>query len=61
MKFLITWKLELSLLSRQMATALAAVPGYAAELERAGKIVSRYHLVGEHGGRGSCPDGRSFR
>ena len=33
-----------------MATALAAVPSYAAELERAGKIVARYHLVGAHGG-----------
>ena len=50
MKFLVTWQLELSLLSRQMATALAAVPAYAAELERAGKIVARYHLVGAHGG-----------
>jgi muconolactone delta-isomerase len=49
-KFLVTWQLELSLLSRQMATALVAVPGYAAELERTGKIVSRYHLVGAHGG-----------
>ena len=50
MKFLVTWQLELSLLSRQMATALAGVPAYGAELERAGKIVARYHLVGAHGG-----------
>jgi muconolactone delta-isomerase len=50
MKFLVTWQLELSLLSPQMATALTRVPEYAAKLEQAGKIVSRYHLVGAHGG-----------
>lgn len=50
MKFLVIWQLELSLLSREMATALARTPEYAASLERAGKIVSRYHIVGRHGG-----------
>jgi muconolactone delta-isomerase len=49
-KFLVIWQLELSLLSRQMATALTRVPEYAASLESAGKIVSRYHIVGAHGG-----------
>jgi muconolactone delta-isomerase len=49
-KFLVTWQLELSLLSREMATALARVPEYATRLEATGKVVSRYHLVGAHGG-----------
>jgi muconolactone delta-isomerase len=49
-KYLVTWRLELTLLSRGMAAAIARVPGYAASLERAGKIVSRYHIVGAHGG-----------
>ena len=38
MKFLVTWQLDLALLSREMAAALARVPGYAAGLERAGKV-----------------------
>lgn len=50
MKFLVTWQLELSLLSREMAAAIARVPSYAAGLERAGKLLSRYHVVGAHGG-----------
>lgn len=50
MKFLVTWNLELALLSREMAAAIMRVPGYAAELERAGKIIARYHIVGAHGG-----------
>ncbi len=50
MKFLVTWHLDLTLLSRPMAAAIARVPAYAAELERRGKIVSRYHIVGAHGG-----------
>lgn len=49
-KFLVSWRLELTLLSREMATALARVPEYAATLEQSGKIVSRYHVVGAHGG-----------
>jgi muconolactone delta-isomerase len=49
-KFLVTWQLDLSLLSREMAAALARVPAYAAGLERAGKIDARYHIVGAHGG-----------
>ena len=50
MKFLVTWQLELALLSKEMATALARVPEYAAGLERAGKVLARYHVVGAHGG-----------
>jgi len=50
MKFLVTWQLELTLLSRDMGAAIARVPAYAAELERRGKVVARYHIVGAHGG-----------
>ena len=50
MKFLVLWRIELSLLSREMATAVARMPGYAAPLERSGKVFARYHLVGQHGG-----------
>jgi muconolactone delta-isomerase len=49
-KYLVTWQLDLNLLSREMATALARVPAYAAGLEQDGKIVARYHIVGAHGG-----------
>jgi muconolactone delta-isomerase len=49
-KFLVIWQLDLTLLSREMAAALARVPSYAAGLERVGKIEARYHIVGAHGG-----------
>lgn len=50
MKFLVLWRLELSLLSREMAQALGRMAGYGAELEARGKVLSRYHVVGAHGG-----------
>jgi muconolactone delta-isomerase len=50
MKFLVTWRLELTLLSREMGQAIARVPAYAAELEGRGKVLARYHVVGAHGG-----------
>jgi muconolactone delta-isomerase len=50
MKYLVTWSLDLALLSREMAGAIARTPSYAAELERAGKVIARYHIVGAHGG-----------
>jgi muconolactone delta-isomerase len=50
MKFLVTWRLDLALLSREMAAAVTRTPAYAADLERRGKILARYHLVGAHGG-----------
>ena len=49
-KFLVTWTLELSLLSREMASAIARTPAYAQQLEARGKIVARYHIAGAHGG-----------
>ncbi|GAB3874399.1 muconolactone Delta-isomerase family protein [Kibdelosporangium lantanae] len=50
MKFLVLWRMELSLLSAEMAAAVARMPKYAGPLERDGKVIARYHLVGQHGG-----------
>jgi len=49
-KFLVLWRMELSLLSSEMAAAVARMPRYAGPLERDGRVVARYHLVGQHGG-----------
>ncbi|MCW2539952.1 MAG: hypothetical protein JWN95_1677 [Frankiales bacterium] len=50
MKFLVLWRLELSLLSREMAQAVARMSEYGAALENEGRLISRYHVVGAHGG-----------
>jgi muconolactone delta-isomerase len=49
-KFLVIWKIELSLLSSHVASAVARMPAYAQPLERSGRIAARYHIVGAHGG-----------
>jgi muconolactone delta-isomerase len=49
-KFLVIWKLDLSLLSPHVAAAVARMPGYARPLEQTGKVAARYHIVGAHGG-----------
>jgi muconolactone delta-isomerase len=49
-KFLVLWRMELSLLSREMAQAVARMSEYGAALESEGRLVSRYHVVGAHGG-----------
>ncbi len=49
-KFLVLWRMELSLLSREMAQAVGKMADYGAELEASGKVLSRYHVVGAHGG-----------
>jgi len=49
-KFLVLWQLDLSLVSREAAAAVARMPAYAKPLERSGKVIGRYHLVGAHGG-----------
>jgi hypothetical protein len=59
MKFLVMWQIELGMLSRQVATAVARMPEYGPPLERAGKVIARYHVVGAHGGAsGDRPTGR---
>ena len=50
MKFLVIWKIELSLLSGHVASAVARMPAYAKPLEGSGQIAARYHIVGAHGG-----------
>lgn len=50
MKFLVLWRMELSLLSREMAVAVGTMSDYGADLEAQGKVLSRYHVVGAHGG-----------
>jgi muconolactone delta-isomerase len=49
-KFLVLWRMELSLLSREMAQAVARMAEYGAALEREGRVIARYHVVGAHGG-----------
>ena len=50
MKFLVMFRMELALLSTEMAAAVAKMPQYAEPLEHNGKVIARYHLVGQHGG-----------
>ena len=50
MKFLVLWQLEQGLLSEAMVRAIARMPEYGAGLERRGKVLARYHVVGAHGG-----------
>jgi muconolactone delta-isomerase len=50
MKFLVLWRMELNLLSREMAQAVSRMSEYGAKLEAEGKVLSRYHVVGAHGG-----------
>lgn len=50
MKFLVLWRIELSLLSREMAQAVGRMADYGAELESSGHVLARYHVVGAHGG-----------
>lgn len=50
MKFLVLWRIELTLLSKEMAGAVARMSAYGVELERAGKVLQRYHVIGAHGG-----------
>jgi muconolactone delta-isomerase len=49
-KFLVLWRMELSLLSREMAHAVGRMAAYGARLEAEGKVLVRYHVVGAHGG-----------
>ena len=50
MKFLVLWKMELTLLSKEMANAVARMADYGAELEQQGTVSARYHVIGAHGG-----------
>jgi muconolactone delta-isomerase len=50
MKFLVLWRLELALLSQEMAQAIGRMAAYGAALEAEGTVIARYHIVGAHGG-----------
>lgn len=50
MKFLVIWRLDLRLLSAAMARSVARMTEHAQSLQESGKLVSRYHIVGAHGG-----------
>lgn len=50
MKFLVLWRMELSLLSKEMAQAVGRMSDYGTALENEGRLVARYHVVGAHGG-----------
>lgn len=50
MKFLVLWRFEIAGLRAEMIQAIARMPDYAAGLMKQNKLVSRYHIVGRHGG-----------
>ena len=50
MKFLVIWRVELSRVSTDMMKSVLTMPDYAGPLEEQGKVISRYHIVGSHGG-----------
>jgi muconolactone delta-isomerase len=50
MKFLVLWRIDLVLLSEELARAIGRMPDYGQRLEREGKVLARYHVVGAHGG-----------
>ena len=50
MKFLVLWRIDLSLVSGELARAIGRMPAYGERLESRGKVLARYHVVGSHGG-----------
>jgi muconolactone delta-isomerase len=50
MKFLVMWRIEISLMSRGVVDAVLKVADYAKRLEESHKVLSRYHIPGAHGG-----------
>lgn len=50
MKFLVLWRLEISRLSGEMMKSVLRMADYAGPLEKSGKVIGRYHVVGSHGG-----------
>jgi muconolactone delta-isomerase len=49
-KFLVLWSLEPSCINNDAVKAVLAMPQYADKLTSSGKLVKRYHIVGQHGG-----------
>jgi muconolactone delta-isomerase len=50
MKFLVLWRFEIAGLRSEMVHAIARMPDYASSLFDQRKLLSRYHIVGRHGG-----------
>lgn len=50
MKFLVIWRIEISLLSRDILKSVMTMPDYAGPLIEQGKVIARYHIPGQHGG-----------
>ena len=50
MKFLVIWRIEISLLSREVLQSVMRMADYATPLETQGKVLARYHIPGTHGG-----------
>ncbi len=50
MKFLVIWRIEIALLSREIMKSVMGMPAYAEPLEKQGKVIARYHIPGSHGG-----------
>jgi len=49
-KFLVLWRIEIALMSRDVMAAVMTMPDYAGPLEKQKKVVGRYHIPGAHGG-----------
>jgi muconolactone delta-isomerase len=50
MKFLVMWRLEIARVQSEMVRAVGRMPDHARQLASQGKLTSRYHMVGQHGG-----------
>ena len=50
MKFLVIWRIEIALLSREVMQSVMRMADYANPLQAQGKVVARYHIPGSHGG-----------
>jgi muconolactone delta-isomerase len=49
-KFLVLWKLELGRLSPEAVRGVMRMQEYGTRLEKEGRVLGRYHVVGSHGG-----------
>jgi muconolactone delta-isomerase len=50
MKFLVMWEFENAGLRQEIVRAVMRMPEYAKKISDQGKLISRYHIVGKHGG-----------
>jgi len=50
MKFLVLWELEAAGLQPETVHAVMRMPDYAKKVKAEKKLLSRYHMVGKHGG-----------